>query len=104
MTVSQTWAAKSDFLIADYGSTLALPNILAAEAAKKVIFVPVSSSSIVFRCRDTWMAHGLQPQCAKAGDKRFPHAFSMYVNPFPCYWVTIHVEQHYLHASSLPRS
>lgn len=82
--VSAFWASRGDFFFSDYGSVLALPNIMEVNAAGKLIFVSVSSSTTLFRCREDWMARGLQPQCQTPGDKRFPNAFGLYVSPSHC--------------------
>lgn len=75
--ISAEWVARSDFIFADYGTTLSQPNIMEAEAAGKIIFIPMSSSSLLFRCRTEWAS--LQPECSMAGAKRFPHAYSMLI-------------------------
>ena len=78
--MSRFWAQRGDFFFSDHGSVLSLPNLMEVNAVGKVIFDPMAAASVLFRCQQSWMDLGLQPECASPGDKRFSWAYSSYVS------------------------
>jgi hypothetical protein len=48
-------------------------------AAGKIIISTKCAAQIAYKCRSDYMAEGQQPECARAGDRRFKWAFSLYV-------------------------
>jgi hypothetical protein len=79
-TVATEWADKGDFFITASGSDIGLPALKSLHlAGQPITFNAISAATVNWRCREDFMAAGRQPECAQAGDKRFPNAFTLYV-------------------------